>query len=156
MTRAATSSSVRAAAGRVLQPPDDSGHGLRNPSGIDPGRVAAQHLLHPAEFLEDLPPIQKGQLAQAGECIATGQLLPGLPVLLTQVEGRAEGFERALEPALDRCQRRRLVVEQADQLRTEIRAGTRLRFRQFRQDRESWLASRRLAAISRFAQKSAN
>ena len=39
---------------------------------VNPGWIAAEDLLHAAELLEDLPPVQQGQLAQAGKGIAAG------------------------------------------------------------------------------------
>src|SRR5713101_2891375 len=43
--------------------------------GIYAGWILPQHLLHAAEVLKDLPPIQHGQLPQAGERVANGDLI---------------------------------------------------------------------------------
>ena len=122
--------------GEVLDRPPAAVTGGEIHAGIDPGRIETQYLLYPAQLFKDLPPVQQAKLAQAGKGIAAGHLLPGLPVLFTQVEVEQRGFEGALEPALDRRQGGGLVEEQADQLRTEIRAGLRFRLGKFRQDGE--------------------
>ena len=87
---------------------------------IHSGRVAAQGLLYPAEFLKYLPPVEQRQQAQAVESIAAGELFPCLAVLLTQIEVEQRAFLLALQPVLDRRQSGFFVVEKSYQLRGKI------------------------------------
>jgi len=128
--------SLAAAAGKLFNCPATAIPGCEIHPGVNPGRIAAQQQLHPAELLKDLPPVKLGQLPQTGKGIAAGQLFPGLPVLLTENKVVERAFEHPLQPALDRRQCGLLVVEQTDQLDSEIRAGVRFCFGKFRQNRE--------------------
>ena len=103
---------------------------------INSGGIMAHDLLHPAELLEDLSPVQQCKSAQAGNSIAAGKLIPGLPVQFTRVDFGEGNFERTLKPALDRCQGCGLIVEKTYQLRPEIGTGVRLHLCQFGQDRK--------------------
>ena len=124
------------AAGEDLYGPAAAVAGREVHPGIDPGGIPAQDLLHGAQLLEGLPPVQKGKLAQAGEGVAAGKLLPGLPVLLAQIEVVHGDLERAFQPALDRGQGGSLVVKEAHQLGAEIGGRRRFRLGEFRQDGE--------------------
>ena len=114
-------------AGKIFDRPTATVTGGEIHPGINPGRIMAQQLFHPAELLEDFPPVQQGQHSQAGKSIAAGQLFAGLAILFAQGQVVQRGLESTLQPALDRRQCSRLVIEQADQLRDEIGAGRRLR-----------------------------
>ena len=70
--------------------------------GVDAGWIRPQHLLHEAEMLKDLSPVQLRKLSQTGKRIANRYLIARLAVLLTQVEIGQRSPERALQPDLDR------------------------------------------------------
>jgi len=122
--------------GQIFYRPPAPVTGCKIHIGVDPGRVPAQDLLHPTELLENLPPVQQGQLAQAGEGIAAGELLPGLSIQFTLIEFVQGVFEGALKPVFDGGQGGLFIVEQADQLHTEKGAGIFFRSGKFCQNRE--------------------
>ena len=54
-------------AGELFNRPPTPVPGVEIQLGIDAGRIEPQHLLHAAKALENLPPIQQGELSQAGK-----------------------------------------------------------------------------------------
>ena len=93
---------------------------------VDTRRIGTQHLLHAAGMLEDLTPVEEGELPQACERIAYRNLVPCLAVLFPQADVGERLVKPAFQPPLHQDKSGFLVVEMADELACEVGAGTGL------------------------------
>ena len=104
--------------------------------GIDARRIRPQQRFHTAQLFEAYFPVEQVELAQAGKRIPDGNPVPRLAVPRSQAKLAQGALELALKPALNRRQRRLLVIHIVNQLRREVRAWGGLALRQFREDRK--------------------
>ena len=103
---------------------------------INPRGVPAQQPLNAAGMLEYLPPVEQGELPEAGEGVADGDLILCLAVLLAQVDLCDGPVVRALQPPVHQHEGSFFVIQVIDQLSSEIGAGVWLRCGKLGKDRK--------------------